>query len=230
MRVDPSQHVIFPTSIETPFAFLAKYVVRHLLTTRLTSKLGYHYRMRRFWIVGRHAAIHASRHQVAVLKLLIGTQTEFACSDLLLWRIYFDLLTLCHPCKFIIGYPINGSGGSGVSFRAPDFYSVNINVGTWIGGTVSVNIGRNGHVYVGPGVNLGKSATLVSGSATANWMTQPNQMQSFLTGNSFSGNLGFWGGLQGGWTPGSGFSYGGGFVSPQVGGAWTYSWDLGKLF
>jgi hypothetical protein len=88
--------------------------------------------------------------------------------------------------------------------------------------------GRNGHVYIGPGVNVGKGFTFVSGSGTANWMTQPNQLQSFLTKNSFSFNAGWWGGVQGTWTPGSGFAGGAGFASPQIGGAWTYSFDLGK--
>jgi len=119
--------------------------------------------------------------------------------------------------------------------RAPDFLSINANVGipyllNLVGPTVAINIGRNGHVYIGPGVNVGKAVSFVSGSATANWMTQPNQIQSFLTKNSFSFTAGWWGGVQGTWTPGSGFAGGAGFVSPQVGGACTYSFDLGQWF
>jgi len=68
--------------------------------------------------------------------------------------------------------------------RAPDFISFNVNVGipyllNLVGPTIAINIGRNGHVYFGPGVNVGKAASLVSGSITANWMTKPNQMQGF---------------------------------------------------
>jgi hypothetical protein len=134
-------------------------------------------------------------------------------------------------------FGIRSAGGVAAynGLRAPDFISLNVNVGipyllNLVGPTVAVNIGRNGHVYIGPGVNVGKAATLVSGSVTANWMTQPNNMQGFLTKNSFSVDAGYWGGVQGAWTPGSGLAGGAGFVSPQGGGAWTYSFDLGQWF
>jgi hypothetical protein len=132
-------------------------------------------------------------------------------------------------------FPSTSFQAANNGLRAPDFISANINVGipyllNLVGPTVAINIGRNRHVYIGPGINVGKAATLVSGSVTANWMTQPNQMQSFLTKNSFSVNVGYWGGVQGAWTPGSGVAGGVGFVSPQAGGAWTYSFDLGHWF
>lgn len=38
------------------------------------------------------------------------------------------------------------------------------------------------------------------------------------------------GGVQGTWTPGSGVAGGAGFVSPQIEGAWTYSFNLGQWF
>lgn len=55
-------------------------------------------------------------------------------------------------------------------------------------GALAVNVDRHGNVYVGPGVNVGKSLTFISGSLTANWFppsanTNPN---NFLTNNSFS--------------------------------------------
>jgi len=127
----------------------------------------------------------------------------------------------------------NDAAVGGDILGAPDFLSVNVNAGisyllNLVGPAVAINIGRNGHVYLGGGVNVGKGFTFVSGSGTANWMTQPSKLQSFLTKNSFSFNAGWWAGVQGTWTPGSGLAGGGGFVSPQVGGAWTYSFDLGK--
>jgi hypothetical protein len=119
---------------------------------------------------------------------------------------------------------------------APDFISLNINVGipvlaNLVGGTLAVNVDRHGNVYVGGGANVGKSLTFISGSLTANWFppfanTNPN---NFLTNNSFSVAGGWWGGLQGTYTPGSGTALGAGIVSPQIGGAWTYSWNVGNL-
>jgi len=113
----------------------------------------------------------------------------------------------------------------------PDYVSLNINVGIVGGGTIAINLDRNGHPYVGPGLNVGKSATFVSARLTANWLNQldrpsESQLNSFLTRNSFNFTAGYWGGVQVGWTPGSGTSSGAGFVSPQVGLARTYSWKL----
>ncbi|MGH9582175.1 MAG: RHS repeat-associated core domain-containing protein, partial [Bryobacteraceae bacterium] len=124
---------------------------------------------------------------------------------------------------------------AGTGPRPPDFISINVNMGLpflldLAGPTVQINIAENGHVYIGAGVNVGKGWTLISGSVTANWMSQPQKSQDFLTQNSFSVNGGYWAGVQGSWTPGSGSAKGAGFVSPQVGGAWTYSWDAGKWF
>jgi RHS repeat-associated protein len=154
---------------------------------------------------------------------------------------YFQPLDVANAPWEAMGAYSTATSVTGIQFaannglRAPDFVSINVNVGipyllNLVGPTFAINIGKNGHVYIGPGINVGKAWTLVSGSATANWMTQPNQMQSFLTKNSFSINGGYWGGVQGAWTPGSGVAGGVGFVSPQVGGAWTYSFDLGHWF
>ena len=118
-----------------------------------------------------------------------------------------------------------------VTAWVPDYVSLNINVGIVGGGTIAINLDRNGHLYVGPGLNVGKSLSYVSYSLTANWLNQSarpseSQLNSFLTRNSFNFTAGYWGGVQVGWTPGSGTSSGAGFVSPQVGLAWTYSWKL----
>ena len=93
---------------------------------------------------------------------------------------------------------------------------------------------RNANVYFGLGVNVGKAATLVSGSLTYNELLMrgrptSQQLNSFLTSNSFNFSAGYWGGVQGGWTPGSGFSLGVGVVTPQIGFGWTYSWKIGTV-
>jgi hypothetical protein len=102
---------------------------------------------------------------------------------------------------------------------------------TLVGVSFAAEIDRNGHGYFGLGPGVGKSATGVSGSVLANWLNQkckPNagQLRNFLTRSSFSGTAGFWGGLQEQWTPGSGTATGIGFVSPQIGGSYTYSWQF----
>jgi RHS repeat-associated protein len=124
----------------------------------------------------------------------------------------------------------------GTLSAAPDFISLNINVGipvlaNLVGGTLAVNVGRHGNVYVGGGANVGKSLTFISGSLTANWFPPfaNTNANNFLTKNSFSVAGGWWGGLQGTYTPGSGTALGAGVVSPQIGGAWTYSWNVGNL-
>jgi RHS repeat-associated protein len=124
------------------------------------------------------------------------------------------------------------------SFRAPDFLSGNLNVAiptpwtaTLVGVTFALNIDRNGGVYFGLGPSVGKSLTMVSGSATADWMDQKSkpsaqQLNGLLTQHSFGATAGFWGGVQRSYTPGSGWATGVGFVSPQAGAGYTYSWHL----
>lgn len=134
------------------------------------------------------------------------------------------------------------SSGNAVSkpsfFRAPDFLSANLNVAiptpwtaTLVGVTFALNVDRNGGVYFGLGPSVGKSLTMVSGSATADWVDQRStptaqQLNGFLTQHSFSATAGFWGGVQQSYTPGSGWATGVGFVSPQAGAGYTYSWHL----
>jgi hypothetical protein len=125
------------------------------------------------------------------------------------------------------------------SLRGPDFLSLNINVGLpWlanlVGPTIAINVDRKGNVYAGPGINVGKSLGIASFSATANWLNQwaqpsGSQLNSFLTSNSFNFTAGYWGGVQFGWTPGSGTSSGAGLVTPQIGITWAYSWKLFNL-
>lgn len=127
--------------------------------------------------------------------------------------------------------------------RGPDYFGANINIaipnpytGTLIGWSGTGSIDRYGNVYWSPiGAGVGKSATIVSGSLTANWMNQLNTptestMNNMLTTNGFNGTAGFIGGISQSYTPGTGTSTGIGFVSPQAGASYNYSWKVGKLF
>ena len=123
--------------------------------------------------------------------------------------------------------------------RGPDFIQFSLSVGipyllNIVGPTANLNLDRNGNVYLSGGVAVGKTLWQVAGSVTANDLytgskPSPSQLNSFLTGNSFSFTAGVWAGVQGGWTPGSGYSVGVGVVSPQVGGAWTYGGKIGSI-
>ena len=123
------------------------------------------------------------------------------------------------------------------TFRLPDFISVNVNVAipnpvtaTLVGVTFAVELDRKGSVYVGVGPSVGKSLTGISGSVTANRLSQTttptsDQLNRFLTKGSWSATGGFQIGAQVQKTSG-GTAGGVGFVSPQVGGGWTYSWKI----
>lgn len=78
------------------------------------------------------------------------------------------------------------------------------------------------------GIGAGKSATFVSGSATLNWLNQgctPSkpQLTSFLSANGFNATVGFVAGISESYTPGSGYATGVGFVTPQAGLSYNYS-------
>jgi RHS repeat-associated protein len=135
-------------------------------------------------------------------------------------------------CSFGVCVP----GLGPMNWRPPDYYSINLNVaiptpwtGTILGWSFVWNIDRNGHWYWSlTGAGIGKSATFVSGSATANWINQkrlptPPQLNNFLTKHGFNCTAGFWGGASESYTPGSGFSTGVGFVTPQAGCSYNYS-------
>jgi RHS repeat-associated protein len=110
----------------------------------------------------------------------------------------------------------------------------------FVSGTVSVTASY-GHVYVAPGVNLGKSEPLVgipaSASLSGGYLIQPSrasseQMHSFLTGFAINlsggyivGGGGTWGNV--GKTSASDFALEGGIYSPQIGLTGTYTlWDI----
>ena len=131
--------------------------------------------------------------------------------------------------------PINEIDPLGL-WRWPDYIGANINIAivnpwtlTLVGWSGTASIDRYGHTYWSPlGLGVGKSATIVSGSLTANWLNTchkptPKELESFLTQHGFSGSAGFWGGANQNYTPGSGWSTGVGFVSPQAGASYNYS-------
>ena len=127
------------------------------------------------------------------------------------------------------------------AIRLPDYISVNINIaiptpwtGTLFGWSGTASLNRYGDWFWSPfGGGVGKSATLVSGSVTANWLNQlstpsQSQLSNFLSGNGFNVTAGFWGGVSESYTPGSGYATGIGFVSPQAGGSYNYSFYGGN--
>jgi hypothetical protein len=61
-----------------------------------------------------------------------------------------------------------------------------------LGVTGAVTVDENGDVYVGAGPNVGKAATVVSGSAAFGWLNQKaspteSQLRSFFTITPASG-------------------------------------------
>lgn len=139
------------------------------------------------------------------------------------------------------GDPVNYRDPLGL-WRWPDFIQGNVNIaipnpwtGTLVGWSGTASIDRYGNWYWSPlGGGVGKSMTVVSGSLTANWLDRgctptPDQLDNFLTSHGFNGTAGFWGGLSQSYTPGAGWASGLGFVSPQAGASYNYSFRAGKL-
>ena len=99
-----------------------------------------------------------------------------------------------------------------------------------------MTIDENGDVYVGLGPNVGKTLTVVSGSAAFGWLNQKaspteGQLRSFLTGHAFNASIGFWGGGAINYSPGTGATATSlGFFSPQAGAGYTYSWHVGDIW
>jgi RHS repeat-associated protein len=119
--------------------------------------------------------------------------------------------------------------------RSPDFYNLSGSYGAPWGPTGSVSIDRQWNVYVGLGVQAGKSPTLVGGSLTANHLDScrptPDQLDSYLRGANISvtGALGL--AVQQGVSPtnvtdATGHATGYGVGTPQVGISGTYSVTL----
>lgn len=107
----------------------------------------------------------------------------------------------------------------------------------WVGGSVTVSIDRYGNVYIGPGISLGKTHDVgVAASGTFNWMAlsdckpSEDELRNFLSGHAFNFTSGSGlgisinSGLPG--PNGANLSWGTGFVTPQVGGGYSYSWEV----
>jgi hypothetical protein len=120
----------------------------------------------------------------------------------------------------------------------PDFVSGNVNIAipnpltaTLVGWSGTATIDRYGNWYWSPaGGGVGKSATVVSASVTANWMNQSDrpseeQLNNFLSGHGVNVALGYWGGVAESYSPGNGTATGVGFVTPQFGGSYNYSFQ-----
>lgn len=115
--------------------------------------------------------------------------------------------------------------------HAPQYVSINLNVGTWIGWSGQLTFDGRGNIYWAPiGVTLGKSATVVSGSITFGWIRGcpqghgPSSAREIdmLSGHGFNGALGYILGI--GFSGNdSGTAWEFGLFSPQAGVAWHYS-------
>jgi hypothetical protein len=128
-------------------------------------------------------------------------------------------------------------GGWEVVGRVPDFWQFSINVGPWWGGTFQVTIDRYYHVYVAPGVNIGKSLGGGSASLSYGWMgpwnelptsptpPTPRALKDFLTrgGCSAGGMVG--GGLLAAWSSG-GQAWMPSVGTPQAGISCGYGFNL----
>jgi RHS repeat-associated protein len=127
-------------------------------------------------------------------------------------------------------------GGGG--WRLADFVSASASVSIptrWTGRvlswTGSVSVDRYGNWYWSPiGPGAGRAPYIGSGTLTANWLVQrckptQDQLSNFLSGHGFAGALGWWGGGNVMYSPGNGAAVGGGFVSPQAGGNYSYSFQ-----
>ena len=149
----------------------------------------------------------------------------------------FELWGDVNLYAFVGNDPIDATDPLGL-WRWPDFINVNLNItiptpwtGTLIGWSGTVSIDRFGHWYWSPlGLGVGKSLTVVSGSLTANWLDvchkpTPQGLTGFLTQSGFNGSVGYWGGVSQSYTPGSGGATGVGFVSPQLGVSYNYSFQ-----
>ena len=115
--------------------------------------------------------------------------------------------------------------------RAPDYVSANINAGSLVGWSGTASFDRYGHWYRSVlGGGIGKSATKVSLGITVNWLNQTSkpsekQLNNFLSGHGVNFAAGYWGGVSESCSPGNGWATGFGFVTPQTGASYNYSFQ-----
>ncbi len=122
--------------------------------------------------------------------------------------------------------------------RLPDFYSGQLNIGLGpavpLGWSGQVILDRQGHLYLQLlGLNLGKSATVVSVAGTVGWISQrcepdEDKLNAVLSDQSIGVGGGFIGGIE--FTGNqSGSTTQVGIMSPQIGGSWGSTSNLGDL-
>ena len=130
----------------------------------------------------------------------------------------------------------------GPDLRGPDYFSLNINVaiptpwtGTLFGWSGHVALDKYGNLYWAPaGGNVGKALTFISGNLTAGWVNvcgEPSEqrLKKFLSRHSLNIGGGYWAGAGFTWIPGAGTATEVGFVTPQIGVSYQYSFQEGNL-
>jgi RHS repeat-associated protein len=118
--------------------------------------------------------------------------------------------------------------------RNPDYMTFEINYGpAFIGPSLDVSRDRYRHVYLAPGLSIGKSYFSLSLSVTAGWVGSPfgpppppAAVACFVGGFSVNGGGGF--GVGGGftWSLGNGVGPNVGFMTPQAGFGAHYGFQL----
>jgi RHS repeat-associated protein len=131
--------------------------------------------------------------------------------------------------------------------RPPDYVSANVNIAIsnpitrqLVGWSGTGSIDRYGNWYWSPiGGGIGKTATYASGSITVNWLNQTSkpsekQLGNFLSGHGVNVAAGYWVGVSESCSPGNGYATGFGFVTPQIGASYNYSFhgdgNTGRLW
>jgi len=118
----------------------------------------------------------------------------------------------------------------------PDYYVLTGNVGSVLGGTLTLVWDRYGNAYIGPGGNVGKSISLANislnggwiGSATDNDIPDQANIGQFLTGLTINGQAGTVGDVAFTWSP-----FAGNYISHtavEYGGVLPFSVGISATF
>jgi hypothetical protein len=120
--------------------------------------------------------------------------------------------------------------------KYPDYYSLTISKGVIAGFTGNITLDRYGNIYVGGGVNIGKSISPWTGSLNGGWIgsmvnhTLPDQanITSFLTGLAINSQAGIVGNYAINWSPSANkyISH----ISKEEGGVLPLSFGISAIF
>jgi len=134
-------------------------------------------------------------------------------------------------------YRVSGYGLLKRNGRTSDFRTLTVNAGGAIGGAFTITWDNYKRVYLGVGIQGGKSLTGVSASFTRNWIELPSgnepkkrEVYNFCTGISYgaSGGAGTGAGVSGALgQPGYTVSYG--FFTPQIGASVTEADEINNI-